>query len=102
VNYLAETATAIRAELPADVLPDGDVHALMLIYAVLSRAKGPAVTAEDIHDAWAAWMSATDSQHPSIRPFSELSEDVKAQDEPFVEAVRRVGVRLLSHERGAA
>jgi hypothetical protein len=93
LNYLQQLAADIRAELPPDVLPDGDVDGLLLLYAVLARAKGTSVTAEDVHDAWAAWASTRAGTHRSLRPFSDLPLDVQAQDEPFVAALRRVAGR---------
>lgn len=59
------------------------------MYAVLARAKGAAVTASDVHDAWAAWMESRDEEHDAIRPFELLSKDIKDEDMPFVEAIRK-------------
>ena len=89
MNYLEELAERIRAEVPADALPDEDTRELFLIYAVLARAKGTAVTAADVHDAWVAWMTSRGEQHESMREFDKLEGDVKAEDSPFVLAIRR-------------
>lgn len=88
MDYLSAIAEAIRAELPPEHR-DGD-RELLLIYAVLVRAKGEATTAEDVHDAWAAWKAMRDLDHDSLVPFSALSADVQGQDDPFVQAIHRV------------
>lgn len=60
------------------------------MYAVLLLAKGESVSAEDVHNAWVAWMAARGEIHESMRPFSELTSATKAEDSPFVMAIRRV------------
>jgi hypothetical protein len=89
MTYLREVAERLRAEL-ADRLPPDDADDLLLIYAVLARAKGEAVSAEDVHDAWTAWKEIRGESHPSAVPFAELPSAVQAQDEPFVQAIRSV------------
>ena len=88
MSYLTELADAIRDELDAGALPADDSASLFRLYAVLALAKGSAVTAEDVHNAWAAWMSEREPEHPSIRPFDELPAHVQRQDEPYVDAIR--------------
>jgi hypothetical protein len=61
---------------------------------VLARAKGTAVTAEDIHDAWVAWMADKDSGHDALKPFKELDPETRHEDDPFLVAVRTVAARL--------
>ncbi len=89
MNYLEELADRIRAEVPDHVMPDEDARPLFLIYAVLARAKGRAVTAADVHDAWVAWMAAKGEKHESMEEFAGLEPDVQAEDNPFVVAIRR-------------
>lgn len=94
VNYLAADAARIRSALPEDSLvPDG-AQDLFLIYAVLMRAKGTSVQAEDVHDAWSAWMLGINPKHESIAPYSELDEATRAEDEPFLIAIRRAAAVL--------
>jgi hypothetical protein len=102
LSYVAEVAEAVRHAIPDDLLPDEDVDELIRMYAVLALAKGEELTAEDVHDAWAVWMSTIDPSHPGLRPFSELDEDTQRQDEPFVEAIRAVARRLGRAARGVA
>ncbi len=90
MNYIVDMAQRIRRELSPELIPEGDTDSLFLIYAVLALALGAKVTARDVHDAWAAWMSQQNPAHESIRPFDELDEETQAQDEPFAEAIRRV------------
>ena len=90
MSYLTELANAIMDELDPDVLPSEDTDALFRIYAVLALAKGRDVTAEDVHNAWVAWMSERDASHSSIKPYAELPADVQAQDQPFADAIRAV------------
>jgi hypothetical protein len=98
MSYLDDVATAIRAHVPADVLPSGDLDALFRLYAVLALAKGEAVTGEDIHNAWAAWMQESDPHHDSLRPFDDLDHVTQAADDPYVNAIR-AAVRELALAR---
>ena len=90
MNYIDELAEAIRAKVDPAVLPKSDVPRLFRIYAALALAKGEAVTAKDIHDAWAAWECDRKPESPSIVPFDQLRSEVQLMDEPFVEAIRQV------------
>ena len=95
MNYIQSIAEKIKAAVPAEKLPDApNIDALFASYAVLLLAKGEAVTAEDVHNAWAAWMSQDNEAHSSIKPFSELSGDIQLEDEPFVHAIRQVAHTL--------
>jgi hypothetical protein len=89
LNYLADLAQQIRREVPAALVPN-DADDLFVLYAVLARAKGAAVTVEDVHDAWVAWMTLRGERHESMRAFAELPADIRAEDEPFTAAIRHV------------
>jgi hypothetical protein len=96
-NYLLGVADAIRNAVPPDKLPDEDAkrtEELFLLYAVLALAKRESVQAEDVHNAWAAWMTLHDPTHESIRPYAELPSEVQREDTPFVLAIRKVASRL--------
>lgn len=90
LNYLDELAMQIRLRVTKSNLPDEEVTGLFRIYAVLLLAKGKDVTAEDVHNAWVAWMSGRNAEHESLRPFAELPADVAADDEPYLTAIRYV------------
>lgn len=100
MSYLDDLATTIRGHaraaglLPGD-LPTGDLDSLFRLYAVLALAKGEAVTAEDVHNAWAAWRQDGDDDHSALRPFGELDHATQAEDGPYAEAIRSA-VRDLS------
>lgn len=89
VNYLANDAARIRASLPERTSVPDDSDKLFLIYAVLMRAKGADVTAENVHDAWSAWMLGIDAEHESVVPFINLDAATRAEDRPFLLAIRR-------------
>ncbi|MGY2898204.1 hypothetical protein ACVKXF_000827 [Curtobacterium sp. PvP017] len=90
LNYLDRLGVQIRKQVPESDLPDEETSDLFRLYAVLLLAKGQNVSAEDVHNAWVAWMTARDPNHESLRPFGELSNDVAADDEPYLTAIRRV------------
>jgi hypothetical protein len=97
MNYLDDTAQAIKALVPQDLLPDGDTETLFRIYAVLALAKGPQVDSEDVHNAWVAWMAERDPDHSSLKPFEELDADTRRSDEPYVQAIRAVAAEHGAH-----
>lgn len=89
VNYLAADAALIRASLAEGTsVPDG-ADELFLLYAVLMRAKGVEVQAEDVHDAWSFWMLRIDPEHKAVVPFADLDAATRAEDSPFLLAIRR-------------
>jgi hypothetical protein len=64
------------------------------MYAVLALTVGKDVRAEDVHNAWSAWMTYRDPSHESIKPFTHLSPETKKTDQPFVDAIRKVTSQL--------
>lgn len=92
-NYVRALAKEIRDATDESILPEGNITLLLDLYAVLLLAKGPAVTDEDVHNAWAAWMSQEDPNHPSIVKYADLPRDTREQDKPFGDAVRAVAKR---------
>jgi hypothetical protein len=94
MNYIVDIAERIKREVPPDLLPQEETDLLFRVYAILALTVGEKVEAKNVHDAWSAWMSQIDPQHEAIEPFEKLPEDVQAQDEPFVEAIRKVAANL--------
>ncbi len=90
MTYLDSVAADIRNAVQADALPEGDTTGLFRSYAVLLLAKGGAVTGEDVHNAWVAWMASKGEDHESMVPFNQLPTETQAEDSPFVEAIRSV------------
>jgi hypothetical protein len=90
MTYLDAVAMDIREATPSDKLPDESSTGLFLNYAVLLLAKGEAVTKEDVHNAWVAWMASEGREHESMVPFIALPQEVQDEDSPFVTAIRTV------------
>lgn len=93
MSYLDTISAVIREEL-GEPSSDSTPADLMRLYAVLLLAKGVEVDAEDVHNAWSAWMQLSQPTHNDIRPFQELTVATKAADAPFVRAIRRAATRL--------
>jgi len=96
VSYLSDIAEEIKREVPTELLPDENPDLLFLMYAVLLLAKGTGVSPKDVHNAWAAWMTHLGKQHDALVPFTRLPRSTRAEDDPFVEAIRRVAARRSS------
>lgn len=94
MTYLDDLAATIRGYAPANGLPTPKLDSLYRLYAVLALAKGEAVTAEDVHNAWAAWTQDSDTIHSEVRPFSELDHATQAEDAPYAEAIRSAAREL--------
>jgi hypothetical protein len=95
LSYVEELAEAIRRAVPPELLPDGDNSTLFRMYAVLAMAKGQSVALEDVHDAWAAWMSEQNPRHQSLKPLADLPAEIQSADRPYLDAIRAV-----ARERG--
>ena len=93
MTYLEDLAAEIEAEARPGEVPDASMRALFLLYAVLALSKGDATSAPDVHDAWVAWMLGQRRSHRSNVPYADLAPDVQHEDDPFVEAIRRVARR---------
>jgi hypothetical protein len=92
--YLEDIAAAVRKQIPPERLPAGDSTDLFLMYAVLARTKGLAITNSDVHDAWAAWIFKGDATHPALVEYEKLEAAVQQEDSEFAEAIRRAVVEL--------
>lgn len=76
MTYLDAIAAEIKQAVSSELLPDDDMYDLFLIYAVLLLAKGKAVTREDVHNAWVAWMESSGKIHKSMVPFTSLPQQM--------------------------
>jgi hypothetical protein len=92
--YLDDVASAIRAHIPKDRMPEGDADELIRLYAVLLRAKGDTVTQSDVHDAWSAWMASRNSDHESLVAYDCLDKLVRDEDRVFATAIKRAAKQL--------
>jgi len=90
MTYLDDLASEIERRIPRDLVPEVTSALLFRLYALLALVKGTAVTASDVHNAWAVWMREQDPDHRSIKPFEELDVEMQAFDDPFVLAIRVV------------
>ena len=92
--YLDAVAACIRSHIPDDRMPDENAEELLLLYAVLLRAKGTDVTESDVHDAWSMWISRHREEHESLVPYESLTPEVREQDGIFASAVRNAAHEL--------
>ena len=93
MSYLDGIATEIRDEVPESAFSADHSESLFRAYAVLLLAKGAEVTEEDVHNAWVAWMTDRGERHSSMVPFDQLQPETRAEDSPFVRAIRQVAER---------
>jgi hypothetical protein len=94
MNYIDQAAAAIRRHVNPTLLPKADAAELFRGYAALMYSKEGDISAEDVHNVWAAWAAATDPHNKSLRPFDELSSKVKHEDEPYVQAIKATWTEL--------
>lgn len=99
MNYLDLLAAEIQRAADSEATPPDEDLPLYRLYAVLLLAKGQAVTAEDVHNAWVAWASEHDPDSPSLKPFKELSPGTQRRDEPYVAAIHKVAAKLRSGDQ---
>ncbi|WP_051106153.1 DUF7701 domain-containing protein [Streptomyces hokutonensis] len=88
MNYLQLDAERIRSFIPPEVNIPPRAEGLFLLYAVLLRSKGAAVSSSDAHDAWSAWATMEQESHASIVLYDDLTDSVQQEDAPFVAAIR--------------
>ena len=98
MTYLDTIAMLIRDSLPEGTQPPDASESLFRFYSVLARAKGEAVTAEDVHDTWAAWMQTVNQDHAALVPFDELEPEVREEDIPYLKAIQKAA-RILREVR---
>ncbi|CAN5789397.1 hypothetical protein BH24ACT15_BH24ACT15_38770 [soil metagenome] len=98
MNYVDRIAAEIQRTADPAAMPSDQLLSPYRYYAVLLLAKGEDVTAEDVHNAWAAWTSEHNPAHHHLKPFHELPASVQRQDEPFAAAIRQVAARMARDE----
>lgn len=90
MNYLDLLAAQIQRTSDDQATPPDEDLLLYRQYALLLLTKGDAVTAEDVHNAWAAWASDHDPENRHLIPFKELSLSDQRKDQPYVDAIKKV------------
>lgn len=98
MNYLDVIAAEIQRTADPKALPPDEDLPLYRQYAVLLLAKGKNVTAEDVHNAWAAWASEHKPESRDLLPYKELSLRDQRRDQTYVDAVHRVAERMRHTE----
>lgn len=89
-NYATEVYQALDRELP------GQNAELLRLYSLLVLTEGVNTTLEHVHDAWALWRMFTRPEHVALVPFDQLTPEVQALDQEFVDAIHKVA-RELHH-----
>lgn len=92
--YLDKIAIDISKSADSDAIMSDEDLPLYRIYAVLLLAKGQDVTAEDVHNAWAAWACVYEPDSQNIIPFKELSHRVQQKDKLYVDTIHKVSKRM--------
>jgi hypothetical protein len=98
VNYLDKIGAEIQRAADPDATPPDEDLPLYRLYAVLLLAKGQDVTAEDVHNAWAAWASDHQPDSSNILPFKELSLRTQRKDQLYVNAIHEVAEHMRLDE----
>ncbi len=98
MNFLDLIAAEIQRTADADALPPDEDLPLYRLYAVLLLAKGECVTAEDVHNAWAAWASEHEAHSRNLLPYKELSLHAQKKDQLYVEAIHKVAHRMHANK----
>lgn len=93
-SYIDTLAYEVQRTAEPDAISHQEDLPLYRFYAVLVLAKGIDVTAEDVHNAWAAWASEHDPGHRNLLPFKELSLSVQHKDQLYVDAIHLVASKM--------
>jgi hypothetical protein len=89
-SYIDKIAVEIRRSAEPNAASADEDLSLYRIYAVLLLAKGRDVTAEDVHNAWAAWASEHEPESWSLLPFKEIPIRVQCKDKYYVDVIHKV------------
>lgn len=93
-TYIQDARAALLAALGETEQKWANEQPLLDLYTLLVLTRGEQCTCEDIHEAWAVARQRTRPEHPDLVPFSELSDEVRAYDVPFRDAVRIAALRV--------
>ncbi len=90
MSYIDDIAEAVKGELPAGSRPSSAAETLYRLYALLVLTRGTETSLENVHDAWAVWVSEQGEDHESLVPFAELDHEVQLEDRVYMEAIHSV------------
>lgn len=96
MNYIDEVKTELLKHIRVG-------KGLQDVYAILVLVKGEDVTLKDVHDAWSVnilrtWDFEQFGAHRSVIPFDQLSPEVQAKDQNYVDGIKATARALK--ERG--
>jgi hypothetical protein len=94
MNYIDAGAAAIESHVDPRLIPTGDSRDLFRGYSALMYSTRGDVSARDVHNVWAAWAASKSPESAAIRPYEELDDATRNEDEPYVEAIRRAWTEL--------
>jgi len=85
----------IRKMLQKEFMFLGAETGLLDVYAMLVLTVGEKCSLENVHDAWSVWQNSLDKQHYSLKPFKELSPEIKKKcDEKYRDVIIKIAKRL--------
>ncbi len=87
MNYIQNVQNLLEQELHMRGTP---YVRLLETYGLLVLTVGENCTNKDIHEAWSIWQNRTRPDHPSLKPFNELTKEIQDLDEPYRQAVVKV------------
>jgi hypothetical protein len=94
-DFISEIAVEIRAAVDPKAAPEHpEGLRLFRLYALLALVKGDKTSREDVHNAWIVWMVEVDGDHDALKPYGELTDEQRNQDQPFLDAIHEVALRL--------
>lgn len=91
MTYVEELVADLEVRLPWGQVEAEERRIISCFYALLVLSKGTAITAEDVHDAWATAMTARRAAHRSLVPYRDLDDRSRSKDEPFAKVLRAAG-----------
>lgn len=103
MNYIETIAKAVYDEgqklratpSPTNTITENEESMdLYCLYALLVLTTGIRTTNEDVHNAYAAWLTPHDAQAECLVPYAELPLFVQDMDTIYAEAIREVASKL--------
>lgn len=93
VSYVEQARAALLTALATTAQEFADDR-LLDLYTLLVLTVGGACSRADVHDAWAVARTRTRPEHADLVPFPRLTDEVRAYDTPFRDAIRAAAATL--------
>lgn len=90
MNYIDK----IKSMLDQEMSMGDSYKSLLDYYALLVLTVGESCTQEHVHDAWSVWQAGISTEHWSLKPFAELTREVRELDEPYRLAIVNVSKKI--------